>query len=102
MKVSVRENTALYPAWQVLLYLNQTYPGSVFGLQVYIWADSGEVLSCSNRAAGGIISDGDTNESESAQTTEESGNSLQNTYILSAIAITGIIGLTTYLILKKR
>jgi hypothetical protein len=52
---SPREPYTLYPLWNVMLYLNQTYPGSVYALLVSIWADSGQVSSCSNQAAGGII-----------------------------------------------
>lgn len=52
---SPREPYTLYPLWNVMLYLNQTYPGSVYALLVGIWADTGKVSSCSNQAAGGII-----------------------------------------------
>jgi hypothetical protein len=46
-------STALRPYWHVELYLNQTYPGGVEGLTIFIWANSGEVISCSNIAYGG-------------------------------------------------
>lgn len=52
---SPREPYVLYPLWEVMLYLNQTYPGSVYALLVTVWADTGKVSSCSNQAAGGII-----------------------------------------------
>ena len=52
---SPREPYTLYPLWSVKLYLNQTYPGSVYALLVSLWADTGNVSSCSNQAAGGII-----------------------------------------------
>jgi hypothetical protein len=52
---SPREPYTLYPLWNVMLYLNQTYPGSVYALLVSIWADTGNVSSCNNQAAGGII-----------------------------------------------
>jgi hypothetical protein len=42
------------PYWHVVLPLNQTYPGSVHGIAVFIWANSGEILSCSNIAYGGV------------------------------------------------
>ena len=42
------------PYWHVALPLNQTYPGSVQGIAVFIWANSGEIISCSNIAYGGI------------------------------------------------
>jgi hypothetical protein len=36
-------STVLQASWVVDLYLNQTYPGSVHGLTVHIWANTGEV-----------------------------------------------------------
>jgi hypothetical protein len=47
---AVRDSYTLYPEWHVEVYVNQTYPGSVHGLQVDVWADSGEVSGCSNIA----------------------------------------------------
>jgi len=52
---SPREPYVLYPLWEVMLYLNQTYPGSVYALLVTVWADTGKLSSCNNQAAGGII-----------------------------------------------
>jgi hypothetical protein len=46
----VRESYVLYPCWQVSLCLDKTYSGSVHGLLVLVWADSGEVSGCSNIA----------------------------------------------------
>jgi hypothetical protein len=37
------ENDILYPCYTVYLHFNGTYPGSVHGLIVYIWAGSGEI-----------------------------------------------------------
>lgn len=45
---TVREPYVLYPYWQVKLFFDKTYPGSVDGLLVFIWADSGEVFSDSH------------------------------------------------------
>jgi hypothetical protein len=45
---TVREPYVLYPYWQVKLFLDKTYPGSVDGLLVFIWADSGEAFSISH------------------------------------------------------
>jgi hypothetical protein len=35
-------SSVLEPYWDVKLYLNQTYPGSVHGLEVRLWAGCGE------------------------------------------------------------
>lgn len=32
-----------YPCWTVNLYFDKTYPGSVHGLNVFVWAGSGEI-----------------------------------------------------------
>jgi hypothetical protein len=33
----------LYPGWSVKLYFDKLYPGQVYGLDIGIWADTGEV-----------------------------------------------------------
>jgi hypothetical protein len=38
----------LYPCWVVKVFFDKTYPGSVDGLIVWIWADSGEAFSVSH------------------------------------------------------
>lgn len=40
----------LYPCYTVNLYFNGTYPGSVHGLMVFVWADTGEIQSISKIA----------------------------------------------------
>ncbi len=57
LTTSPREPYTLYPLWKVMLYLDHRYPGSVFGLSVSLWADSGNVSSCSNAAAATPIPD---------------------------------------------
>jgi len=42
------EPYVLYPCWVVKVFFAKTYPGSVDGLIVWIWADSGEVLGTSH------------------------------------------------------
>ena len=33
----------LYPVWRVKLYFDKLYPGNVYGLDISIWADTGEI-----------------------------------------------------------
>jgi heme/copper-type cytochrome/quinol oxidase subunit 2 len=33
----------LYPGWRIKLYFDKLYPGNVYGLDIGIWADTGEV-----------------------------------------------------------
>lgn len=98
LTVSPREST-LYPFWTVMLHLNQTYPGSVYGLLVGIWADSGEVSFCNNQAAGGLLSNDDLN-SESAQLEE---NSNQPTIVYMSVAtVVSIIAIAIAIVATKR
>jgi hypothetical protein len=47
-----RNASVLNPRWTVKLYLNQTYPGSVIGFLIHIWAKSGEVYAVNEIAIG--------------------------------------------------
>jgi hypothetical protein len=53
IEASPVNSTVLRPYWTVNLPLNQTYPGSVHGIAVFIWADTGEIFKHSNIAFGG-------------------------------------------------
>ncbi|MGD6934957.1 MAG: hypothetical protein ACQCN5_12200 [Candidatus Bathyarchaeia archaeon] len=55
------ENYVLRPYWDIRMPLNQTYPGSVQGLTVFLWANTGEVISVGNMAYGGIQYPDDSN-----------------------------------------
>jgi len=102
------DSTELRPYWSVQLYLNHTYPGSVKGLTLYIWAKSGEVFYCGTRATGGAEYD-DSSDGE-PMTSPEVDSSLSTSNPLSpdmlfVIGITVVaIGLATasVVILKKR
>jgi hypothetical protein len=101
------DSTELRPYWSVQLYLNQTYPGSVKGLTLYIWAKSGEVFYCGTRATGGAEYD-DPSDTESTTSDVDSSLSVSNplstnTLFAIGIAVT-VIGIATasVVILKKR
>ena len=97
------------PYWHVILPLNQTYPGSVQGIAIYIWANTGEILSCSNIAYGGIEYTDDNLDTESPKTENIETNQPQNNtttpnslYVVGlAVAIIGITSVSA-IILKKR
>ena len=46
----------LRPYWDISMYLDEVYPGNVFGIKVFIWANTGEIISYGNMADGGISS----------------------------------------------
>ncbi|PVX23552.1 MAG: hypothetical protein CW691_10355 [Candidatus Bathyarchaeum sp.] len=50
-----KEPLALYPCWQLTFYLNDVYPGNINRIDLAIWADTGEIISCIPLGGGGII-----------------------------------------------
>jgi hypothetical protein len=54
----------LRPYWDISLYLDEVYPGNVFGIKAFIWANTGEIISYGNMADGGITSIDDVNFSD--------------------------------------
>jgi hypothetical protein len=43
----------LYPYWEVMLPLDELYPGQVSVIRVDIWANDGEIMSCQTLSYGG-------------------------------------------------
>ncbi|HEX9861674.1 MAG TPA: hypothetical protein VGB11_00145 [Candidatus Bathyarchaeia archaeon] len=102
-------STVLRPYWHVELYLNQTYPGYVEGLTIYVWANSGEVFLCSNIAYGGAdYSDTDNSGSELPDTSPSSSseNSVASvdisTIAIVAVAVAVVVIAASALFIKKR
>jgi len=48
-----REALTLNPCWRIELYLDKVYPGNVNRIMVTIWADTGEIRSCTPLGGGG-------------------------------------------------
>lgn len=104
-------STVLRPYWHVELYLNQTYPGYVEGLTIYVWANSGEVFLCSNIAYGGVeYSDTDNSDLElpvaSPSPSSPSENNttsvdLSTAVIVAAVATVAVIAASA-LFIKRR
>lgn len=98
----------LRPYWHVELYLNQTYPGYVEGLTIYVWANSGEVFLCSNIAHGGS-ENSDNSDFEIIDTSPSSSSSSENnttsvdinTIAIMAVVVTIVIAASA-LFIKKR
>jgi hypothetical protein len=58
LKSNVRDSPIVfYPCWIVDLPLDQAYPGYVSFIEVQIWADSGQVISCHTMGYGGPMPD---------------------------------------------
>lgn len=106
---TARNSTVLRPYWNVELYLNQTYPGSVNGLTIFIWANSGEVISCSNIAYGGAEYGGNSGFDLSGTSPSPSSSSQNNTapvdistIAIVTVAIVAIVITASALFIKKR
>jgi len=69
----------LNPYWRVEMPLDQVYPGSVQGITVIIWANTGKIHSYSNIAFGGIVYPDDANVSDVV--------SPDNTLVIAAVAV---------------
>jgi hypothetical protein len=118
---TVKEGNVLYPYWSVILYLNQTYPGSVTSLLLGIWADTGEVFFCNYQAYGGAEVPPTDSGSENSNTisdsnsnlfpiTEPSPSSAETNEVSIDLSMVGVIAVATItiaaatiaLIVKKR
>ena len=84
-------STVLRPYWFVKLYLDHTYPGSVVGLSVFIWANSGEVFRIGNIAYGGVEYDDINNTSSSI-----------DTIVIPVAAAIIVVIVASALLIKKR
>jgi hypothetical protein len=91
----------LYPGWQIKLYFDKLYPGKVYGLDIGIWADTGEVHDISPMMwTGDYPPDENINDNETAielKSNEESngkkGSNLTS-IMLTALPITVVLGIT--------
>lgn len=85
-------NYELRPYWEIKLFLDHVYPGNVFGIIVYLWANTGEIISVSNMASGGINSSGNsTTETVTSSTDATSGESGLVSDLLVPLGITAAI-----------
>jgi len=60
------DSYVLRPYWDISLYLDEVYPGNVFGIKVFVCANTGEIISYSNMAHGGIDNPDGKSQSTSA------------------------------------
>jgi hypothetical protein len=111
LKANARDNpTLFYPCWIVDLPLNDVYPGSVYFIEVKIWADNGQIISCKTMGYGGTLpsdgssSDSNTDGSASTVETDESFEPPWLTYIAVAVsvAVVAVVGAFLLVYFKKR
>jgi hypothetical protein len=97
----------LYPGWRIHLYFDKLYPGNVYGLNVGVWADTGEVHDIRTMFTLGAyppIEDPSSNQDSIEQSDNEtSTNLLPIAWIALPISIAIVLGATiAYSKRKKR
>jgi len=98
-----KETLTVYPFWRIELYFDKYYY-SAYGIQVGIWADTGEIESCESLSGLGPIAEEDPTESstEESLTSENGTVSSMNMYIIILATATIIaIGIATLAYKKK-
>jgi hypothetical protein len=84
-----RETLTVYPFWRIDLYFDKYYY-SAYGVQVGIWADTGEIESCESLSGlGGPISEQDQTESSTEQNDDTASS--MNVYIITTAAATALV-----------
>ncbi|MGD6809948.1 MAG: hypothetical protein ACQCN3_09650 [Candidatus Bathyarchaeia archaeon] len=99
LRTSIRDNaTVLYPYWFVEVPLVYSGDLSMYGWQLSIWADTGEIASSNPVGGYGTMPD-DTNNSSNNPTTPADTNLF---LIIGIIAVIITVSLITVAVLKKR
>lgn len=94
-----RGNYTLYPIWFILLPLDKVYPGLVTGIQIEVWADSGEVSSINPSGAGGAPP---TPQPSSSLTASSAVDSTGYTIVAVVITLIATAALSGYLFYKRK
>jgi len=94
-----RETLTVYPFWRIELYFDKYYY-SAYGVQVGIWADTGEIESCESLSGlGGPISEQDQTELSTEQNDGTAAST--NIYIITAAATTALVAAALLIYFRK-
>jgi hypothetical protein len=105
-----REN-ALYPHWELLLPLDQLYPGMTTSIRVTLWADTGEISSIKATGTLGVPQGESPNTAEAppsgssfdnSNQIERNTNPFTNADIVAGVAVTAIAAAAVAIAIKKR
>jgi hypothetical protein len=95
----------LYPSWYVPIGFNQSYPGSVTGITVTIWADTGEISS-TNKMVVNFASATSAAEEESTISTDEQaitdGFNQCSTMLAAPIAVTALFSVFGVVLVSRK
>ncbi len=92
----------LRPYWDVRMLLDEVYPGNIFALSAFIFANTGEIIEYGNMGMGGIYYD---NTADGANLTDNAASPAPNlNMLIVGIAIVAVITVVTtgILITKKK
>jgi hypothetical protein len=85
----------LRPYWDVRIHLDEVYPGNIFALSAFIWANTGEIIEYGNMGMGGTFYPDDYNPTDNITSPSPNSNTLiigiATVAIIAAIATTGIL-----------
>jgi hypothetical protein len=103
-----RETLTVYPFWRIELYFDKHYY-SAYGIQVGIWADTGEIKSCESLSGlGGAIPEQEqteppTEQDQTAASTEQNDDAAASTniYIITAAAATALVAAALLIHFRK-
>ena len=91
-----KDSLTLYPYWDIVLHLDDFYPGYVYAIEVRVWADSGEVFLCQPLTLGIDIPI-----TENLQSAPDSSPVI-GTYLITASAVTLLAIAIAIGVVKKR
>jgi len=96
------------PYWHVGIFFDDVAPGNVFGVTVFLWANTGEIISISNMATGGIdnypnnSNNGSTGESTDGDKSSSTFLEKPLVFVFAAIIVTIVMVVAIGLVAKKR
>lgn len=100
-----RSDYVFRPYWDVRIFLDEIAPGNVMGITVFLWANTGEIISISNMATGGIDNYPNNSNNGSTDNNNPSSTLSDNTlvFVFAAAVIMAIVAIVAIgLIIKKR
>ncbi|MEM3055163.1 MAG: hypothetical protein QXM52_05615 [Candidatus Bathyarchaeia archaeon] len=102
-----REPYTLYPHWRITLFLDKVYPGGVTGIQVGIWADTGEVHYIIPLSTGGgplpePQPDSSTPSPEPEPEPQQPSSPMEYGYAIIAVTMVAVTASCSYLYIKRK
>jgi hypothetical protein len=103
-----REPLMLYPYWLVILPLDKMYPGCITQIMFQVWADTGEVITCTPLGQGGDVpmnvSTSTPDGGSTPPSQQDGGSTLSRDSLIAITAATAavVVAVTIIAFKKKR